>query len=102
MKSATSGAASGVVIGISAVILLQQLGLISLSDLVGGLVYLLVGALAAGVVFGVGGWLLGRSAMQRAQAILAKEGASAASSTPAKETQAEPETAGGPDAPKSG
>ncbi|MCI4370819.1 MAG: hypothetical protein L3J81_05780, partial [Thermoplasmata archaeon] len=109
MKPAASGAASGVVIGISAVILLQQLALISLSDLVTGLVYLLVAALAAGVVFGIGGWLLGRSAMHRAQAMLAKEGPTDSapppkvsdSAAPAKASDTTPPTTDGADAPKS-
>lgn len=73
MKPTVAGAAGGVVIGVSAIVLLQQFGILSLSDLVTGLVYLLATAIAAGIVFGIGGWLLSRSAMKRAQGILAKE-----------------------------
>jgi ABC-type Fe3+ transport system permease subunit len=82
VKPAVSGAASGVVIGVSAVILLQQLAWISLSDLVTGLTYLIVAALAAGIVFGIGGWILGRSAMQRAKAMLANELTASGATTP--------------------
>jgi hypothetical protein len=106
VKPAVSGAASGVVIGIAAVILLQQLGEISFSDIVTGLVYLLVAAIAGGVVFGVGGWLLNRSAVMRAQKILANEGVptegSAAPTAPSKtpdDPSAKPDPASG--APKS-
>lgn len=77
MRPFLSGAASGVVIGISAVVLLQQIGLLSFSDLVTGLVYLLAAAIAAGFVFGIGGSLLSSSATNRAKAILGREGTGA-------------------------
>ena len=80
MRPLVSGAASGVVVGISAVLLLQQLGLLSLSDFATGVAYVLSAAIAAGTVFGVGGAWLGRSANRRAMAILAKD-ATAAPST---------------------
>jgi hypothetical protein len=105
MRPASSGAACGVVIGISAVLLLQQLAWISLSDPITGITYLLVAALAAGVVFGVGGWLLGRSAMKRALSMLAAEEIPGASGGPPIESDAKPAATDPPtdsaDAPKS-
>jgi hypothetical protein len=78
VRAAISAAASGAVIGFSAVFLLQQVGFLSLSEFATGLAYFLAAAIAGAVVFGIGGWLLSRSAIHRAKAILAKEGAAPA------------------------
>jgi cytochrome c biogenesis protein CcdA len=74
VRPVVSGAASGVVIGFAVVFLLQQAGVLSLSEFLPALAYVLSAAIAGGVVFGIGGWLLGRSAVRRAQEMLAKEG----------------------------
>ncbi|MFI5414546.1 MAG: hypothetical protein ACHQ16_02630 [Candidatus Lutacidiplasmatales archaeon] len=96
MKPFLAGAASGVVVGVSAIVLLQQFGILSLSDLVTGLVYLLATAIAAGIVFGIGGWLLSRSAMKRAQGILAKESVAGETSSPSSSTSASADPAADP------
>jgi hypothetical protein len=82
VRPGVSGAVSGAIIGFAVVFLLQQLGVLSLSDLVPGLTYFLAAVLAAAVVFGIGGWLLGRSAVRRARKILAEEGTKGGSGPP--------------------
>lgn len=65
MSATGSGAGSGVVFGIVVVLLAQQLGYLSLSDLVPAIEYVIIGAIIGGVVFGVIGWALGRRYMRR-------------------------------------
>lgn len=60
MSAASEGAGAGVVLGIVVVLLGQQFGLLSLSDLEGALVALVVGAVAGALLFGAIGWALGR------------------------------------------
>ena len=65
MSAGGQGAGAGVVIGICAVLLGQQLALFSLSDLVPAIEYLVVGAIIGGVLFGLIGWGLGRRYLSR-------------------------------------
>jgi hypothetical protein len=65
VSAASSGAASGVVLGIVVVVLAQQLGFLSLSDLVPAIEYLVIGAVIGGVLFGIIGWGLGRRYLAR-------------------------------------
>jgi hypothetical protein len=60
VSAAGQGAGAGVVIGICAVLLGQQLALFSLSDLVPAIEYIVIGAIIGGVFFGLIGWGLGR------------------------------------------
>jgi hypothetical protein len=65
VSAGSSGAASGVVLGIVVVLLGQQLGFLSLSDLVPALEYLVIGAVIGGILFGLVGWGLGRRYLAR-------------------------------------
>lgn len=58
MTVAESTAASGAILGAAVVILFQQFGFLSLSDLWPGILWLLLGVLAGGIGFG----LVGRAA----------------------------------------
>jgi NhaP-type Na+/H+ or K+/H+ antiporter len=60
MSAASRAAGSGVVLGIIAVLLAQQFGYIELSNIGPTVLYLVVGAIVGGVVFGLLGWILGR------------------------------------------
>jgi hypothetical protein len=60
MSAGTHGAAAGVVLGIVAVLMGQQLGYYSLSDLTTALTDLLVGIGIGGILFGLIGAALGR------------------------------------------
>ncbi len=60
MSSTSHGAAAGAVLGIVAVLLAQQLGLLSLSDLVMSVVYLVVGIVVGTAICGAIGMALGR------------------------------------------
>jgi hypothetical protein len=57
MTVASSTAGSGAILGVAVVLVFQQLGFLALSELWPGLVWLLAGALAGGIGFG----LVGRS-----------------------------------------
>ena len=59
MSAASQGAASGVVVGIVVVLLGQQFGYYSLSELLPAVEYLLVGAVVGAILFGLIGWGLG-------------------------------------------
>jgi hypothetical protein len=64
--SATSqGAGCGVVLGIVFVLLAQQLAFVSLSDLIPAIEYLVIGAVAGGLLFALIGWALGRRYLRR-------------------------------------
>ena len=60
MSATSQGAGCGVVLGIVFILLAQQFGLLSLSDLVTALEYLVIGAVVGGVIFALIGWALGR------------------------------------------
>ena len=60
MSATTQGVTSGIVFGIVAVVLGQQFGFYSLSDLVTAVEYLVIGIVIAAVVFGLIGMALGR------------------------------------------
>ena len=60
MSATTHGVASGIVFGIVAVVLGQQFGFYSLSDLGTAIVYLVIGIVIGAVVFGLIGMALGR------------------------------------------
>lgn len=65
MSATTSGAESGIVLGIVLVLLAQEFGVLSLSDTAGAVTYLVGGAVVAGAVGAVIGWLLGRRYRRR-------------------------------------
>ncbi len=65
MSATSRGVASGIVFGIVAVLLGQQFGLLSLSDLGTSLEYLIIGIVIGAVIFGVIGRLLGRRYLRR-------------------------------------
>lgn len=65
MSATSHGVASGVVFGIVAVVLGQQFGLYSLSDLATAIEYLVIGVVVGAVVFGVIGMALGRRYLRR-------------------------------------
>jgi len=60
MSLATTTAASGAVLGGVTVLLLQQFGLLALSELEPTAIALVVGVLVGGVVLGLVGWAFGR------------------------------------------
>lgn len=60
MSATSHGAAAGAVLGIVAVLLAQQLGLWSLSDLGTSVVYLVLGIVVGAAVCGAIGMALGR------------------------------------------
>jgi len=60
VSAAGSGAGCGVVLGIVFVLLAQQFGVLSLSALLSGLEYLIIGAVIGGVVGALIGWGLGK------------------------------------------
>lgn len=65
MSATSRGVASGIVFGIVAVVLGQQFGLFSLSDLGTALEYLIIGIVIGAVIFGVIGLLLGRRYLRK-------------------------------------
>ena len=65
MSATTHGIASGIVFGIVAVLLGQQFGLYSLSDLSDALLFLVVGIVISAVIFGLIGMTLGRRYLRR-------------------------------------
>ncbi len=60
MSATTHGIASGIVFGIVAVVLGQQFGYYSLSDLTSAILYLVIGVVVGAVIFGLVGMALGR------------------------------------------
>ncbi|HEV2429250.1 MAG TPA: hypothetical protein VGV64_05315 [Thermoplasmata archaeon] len=65
MSALTSGAGSGVVLGIVLVLLGQQFGLFDLSSTVPAVEFLIAGAVAFGIVGAGIGWSLGRRYRRR-------------------------------------
>lgn len=65
MSATTQGIAAGVVFGAVVVLLGQQFGFYSLSDLAATLEYLIVGIVLGAVIFGVIGRALGRRYLRR-------------------------------------
>jgi hypothetical protein len=65
VSATTHGIAAGAVLGLVFVLLAQQFGYISLSDLGGALTYLLLGIVVGAVVFGLIGMALGRWYLHR-------------------------------------
>lgn len=65
MSATSRGAECGVVIGVAIVLLAQQFGYLSLSDLVPAIEALLVGGIVGGVLFALLGWGLGRRYLRR-------------------------------------
>lgn len=65
MSATSSGALSGVIFGLALVFLLQQLGLLSLSALESGILYVILVAIAFGVLFGIVGTVLGKRRARR-------------------------------------
>jgi len=60
MTTAETTAASGAVLGAVVVLLAQQLGALPLSEVWPGFLWLFLGALVGGLVFGTVGWLADR------------------------------------------
>lgn len=60
MSGASSAGGSGAVFGAVVIFLLQQFGYLSLSDLVGGIVYLLIGIIVGAILGGLAGWAITR------------------------------------------
>jgi tetrahydromethanopterin S-methyltransferase subunit C len=60
VSATTHGLASGIVFGLVAVLLGQQFGYYSLSDLATAITYLVIGMVVGGAIFAVIGWALGR------------------------------------------
>ncbi len=60
MGAGSSAAGSGVIVGICIVLLAQQLGILDLSSVLTGLIYLIVFAVVFGIFFGIIGSALGR------------------------------------------
>jgi hypothetical protein len=79
-----NAAVSGVVFGLAAVLLGQQLGYVDLGSLVPGVELLIEGAVVFGVVFGILGWIIGRRYARRHPA--AEKGASDGSAPAAGES----------------
>jgi hypothetical protein len=65
VSATSSGAASGVVLGIVLVLLAQQLGFLGLSVLMRAIVYLVIGAVVGGVLCALIGWALGKRYLAR-------------------------------------
>jgi hypothetical protein len=61
VSGASSAASSGAVFGAVVIFLLQQLGILSLSDLLWGIIYLAIGVIAGGIL----GGLIGRRLTER-------------------------------------
>lgn len=61
MRSTSTAASSGAILGIVFVFLVQQFGLLALTDLATSIVYFAVGAIVGGVIFGLAAWAAGRS-----------------------------------------
>jgi tetrahydromethanopterin S-methyltransferase subunit C len=60
MSALSSGAGSGLVFGLVAVLLAQQFGYVDLSHLTHAIEYLVVGAIVGAVLGAIIGWGLGR------------------------------------------
>lgn len=60
MSAMSHGASAGVVIGLVVVLLAQQFGYLDLTNLVSAILYLVIGAVLGGVLFGLMGWGLGK------------------------------------------
>ncbi|HEV2519507.1 MAG TPA: hypothetical protein VGX00_02640 [Thermoplasmata archaeon] len=65
MSATTRGLSSGVILGVVLVLLGQQFGLFDMSELSNALIYLIVGAVAFGVLGGLVGARLGRRNIAR-------------------------------------
>lgn len=65
MSATSHGAVCGIVIGICFVLLAQQFSYLDLSDLVTGLVYLVIAMVVGAAIFGAIGMALGRSYLRR-------------------------------------
>ena len=61
MSATSSATSSGVVLGLVLVFLLQQFGVLALSDIVTSVLYLAVGAIVVGVLF----WAAARAAARK-------------------------------------
>ncbi len=59
MSATTHGLSCGVVLGIVFVLLAQQFGFLSLSEITPAAEYLVGGAVVGGIIFGLLGWWLG-------------------------------------------
>ena len=69
MAGGASGAASGAVLGLALILLIQQFGYLDFSStLLNGLVYILVFVIAFGVIFGVVGKVLRGRALRKLEA----------------------------------
>ncbi len=60
MSAASNAASSGAVLGLVIVFLLQQFGRLALSDVLSSLLYLALGAIVGGLVFGLAAKAAGR------------------------------------------
>ncbi len=65
MSATSAGTSSGVVLGIALVLLGQQFGYYSLSDLIPAIEYILIAAVIGGLVGAVIGYALGRLYLHR-------------------------------------
>ena len=93
MHPGRAGAASGVILGIVLVLLAQQFGYFDLSTFVNALIILIAVAILFGVVFGILGIALYRSALRRAGGVQpweAPAGTSSSSSPPPTPAPAAP------------
>jgi hypothetical protein len=61
VSGASSAAGSGAVLGAVVVFLVQQLGWLSLSSLLTGAIYLVIGLVVGGILGGLAGWALTRN-----------------------------------------
>lgn len=71
MSAVTRSASSGVVIGISIVILGQQLGYVDFTQTLGAFLQILIGAIVGGLVFGLVGLWIGARARRRQERVAA-------------------------------
>ncbi len=65
MSTTTHGLAAGIVLGIVVVVLGQQFGYYSLSDLLTAVLYLVIGMVVGGALFAVIGMALGRRYLRK-------------------------------------
>ena len=102
MAGGGSGAASGAILGIVAVILLQQFGYLDLSNAITGLVILIITILVLAIIFGILGRALKGRAIRKAGGVkewteptevstpTTPESGTSAAAPPADETAAAP------------
>jgi len=65
MSAASSAASSGAVLGIVLVFLLQQFGVLALSDIITSILYFAIAAVVGGVLFGISARMAGRRASKK-------------------------------------